>query len=131
MQAVVRDLRQLAAKYASDRKDGPKLQALSNAAKSCASLPHKELEESICQVAVPVHGVYVAKPTLQKNLRNILILLFRAKESNATLTKQEILDAAADRLKREITEREYHQAVTEICISTEDGQLVLKNGDEP
>jgi len=61
MQAIIRDLRQLAAKYASNRKDGSKLQALSNAAKSCASLPPDELNKSICQVAVPVHSVFVAK----------------------------------------------------------------------
>jgi len=63
--------------------------------------------------------------------RNVLIFLFRKKEPNATLTKQEILATAATYLKKEITDREYHQAVTEICISTEDGHLVLKSGDEP
>ncbi|KAF8654908.1 hypothetical protein HU200_061337 [Digitaria exilis] len=131
MQAVVRDLRQLAAKYASDRKDEQKMQALSNAAKSCASLPHDELRKKICDVAVEVHDVFVAKHELKFSLRNVFILLFRRKEPNATLTKQEILAAAAERLRREVTEREYHQVVTEICISTEDGHLVLKNGDEP
>ncbi|RLN04966.1 uncharacterized protein C2845_PM13G08810 [Panicum miliaceum] len=131
MQAVVRDLRQLAAKYASNRKDGSKLQALSNAAKSCASLPHDKLKNSISLVAVDVHDVFVAKPERMRTLRSILIHLFRNKESNATLTKQEILAAAATHLRREISDREYHQAVTEICISTEDGHLVLKSGDEP
>lgn len=52
----------MAAKYASDRKDGPKLQALSNAATNCASFPLVDLQKSLNQVAVPVHGVYVAKP---------------------------------------------------------------------
>lgn len=61
MQAVVRDLRQLAAKYASTRKDGSKLLALSNAAKTCASLPHDKLKKSISLVAVDVHDVFVAK----------------------------------------------------------------------
>lgn len=131
MQAVVRDLRQLAAKYASNRKDGLKLQALSKAAKDCASLPPDKLKQYICEVAVDVHGVFVAKHEEMRSLRNIFIFLFRKKQHNATLTKQEILAAAEERLKREITEKEFHQVVTEICISTEDGHLVLKNGDEP
>ncbi|KAK3123420.1 hypothetical protein QOZ80_8AG0630530 [Eleusine coracana subsp. coracana] len=134
MQAIIRDLRQLAAKYASNRKDASKLQALANAAKSCASLPHEELEEMLTGISVPVHGVYIAKQANQegrRTLRNLLIYLFRKKEPNATLTKQEIFDAAAVHLKREISEKEYHQNVTEICNSTEDGHLILKNGDEP
>ncbi|KAL5223419.1 hypothetical protein ABZP36_028132 [Zizania latifolia] len=130
-QVVIRDLRQLAAKYASDRKGGQKSQALSNAAKTCASIPLTELHNSITQVAVPVYGVYVAKPPMKNSLRNVLIKLFRDKGPNANLTKQEILDGAVKILKRVVTEKEYHQAVTEICISTEDGHLVLKNGDEP
>ena len=69
MQAVVRDLRQLAAKYASNRKDGSKLQALSNAAKSCASLSHDELIHSISLVAAAVHDVFVAKPEVKVSLR--------------------------------------------------------------
>ncbi|KAL6640018.1 hypothetical protein ACP70R_022328 [Stipagrostis hirtigluma subsp. patula] len=131
LQAVIRELRQLAAKYASNRKDGPKLQALSNAAKSCASLPHKELDESIRLVADLVHGVYVARDDKKMSPRKLLILLFLGKEPNATVTKQEILDFAAKHLGREMTEKEYHLAVTEICNSTGDGHLVLKNGDEP
>ncbi|KAK3121424.1 hypothetical protein QOZ80_8BG0652890 [Eleusine coracana subsp. coracana] len=131
MQAIIRDLRQLAAKYASNRKDASKLQALANAAKSCASLPHEELEEMLKTISVPVHGVYIAKQTERNTLRNILIYLFRKKEPNATLTKQEILDSAVVHLKREVSEKEYHQNVTEICNSTEDGHLILKKGDEP
>ncbi|CAN6277533.1 unnamed protein product [Urochloa humidicola] len=131
MQAVVRELRQLAAKYASDRKEGSKMQALSKAAKDCASLSPNELKNSICLVAVDVHDVFVARHEEKLTLRNVIILLFRRKEPNAKLTKQEILATAAQYLKREITEKEYHQAVTEICISTEDGHWVLKNGDEP
>ncbi|GJN35108.1 hypothetical protein PR202_gb23845 [Eleusine coracana subsp. coracana] len=109
MQAIIRDLRQLAAKYASNRKDASKLQALANAAKSCASLPHEELEEMLKTISVPVHGVYIAKQTERNTLRNILIYLFRKKEPNATLTKQEILDSAVVHLKREVSEKEYHQ----------------------
>jgi DNA-directed RNA polymerase-3 subunit RPC5 len=131
MQAVVRDLRQLAAKYASNRKDGSKLQALCEAAKSCASLSPDELKRSISLVAVNVHDVFVARHEQKRTVRNVLILLFRKKEPNATLTKQEILATASSHLKREISDKEYHQAVTEICISTEDGHLVLKSGDEP
>jgi hypothetical protein len=41
-------------------------------------------------------------------------LLFKHKEPNATLTKQEILAAAAKHIKREITDREYHQVWNEI-----------------
>ncbi|KAG8046879.1 hypothetical protein GUJ93_ZPchr0008g12002 [Zizania palustris] len=132
-QTVIRDLRQLAAKYASDRKGGQKSQALSNAAKTCASIPREELKDLIKQVAVDVHGVgvFVAKPPIKNSLRNVLIKLFRDKGPNGNLTKQEILDGAVNILKRVVTEKEYHQAVTEICISPEDGQLVLKNGDEP
>ncbi|OEL25699.1 hypothetical protein BAE44_0013283 [Dichanthelium oligosanthes] len=109
MQAIVRDLRQLAAKYASNRKDGSKLQALSNAAKSCASLPHDELKKSLLLVAADVHDVFVAKNEEKFTLRNVIIHLLRQKERNATLTKQEILAAAAKHIKREISEREYHQ----------------------
>ncbi|KAJ1259585.1 hypothetical protein BS78_10G167500 [Paspalum vaginatum] len=130
VQAVVRDLRQLAAKYASNRKDGSRLEALSNAAKECASLPPDKLKQLLSQVAVLVNGVYVAKHEEKLSLRNIFILLFRnKKDAKATLTKQEIHATAVKHLKREITEKEYHQVVTEICISTE--HLALKNGDEP
>lgn len=131
IQAIRRDLRQLAAKYASDRKDGPKLQALSNAATNCASFPLVDLQKSLNQVAVPVHGVYVAKPAKPNSPRNILIKLFRDKDPDSKLTKQEILDCAANHLKKGLNEKDYHQAVTEVCILTEDGHLVLKNGDEP
>ncbi|XP_015695739.1 DNA-directed RNA polymerase III subunit RPC5 isoform X2 [Oryza brachyantha] len=129
IQAIRRDLRQLAAKYASDRKDGQKLQALSNAATSCAALPLVELQKSVEQVAVHVHGVYVAKTPTKKSLRHLILKLFHDKDPNAKLTKQEILDSAVI-LKRDI-EKEYHQVISEICIQTEDGHLVLKNGDEP
>uniref|UniRef100_A0A0E0I9G9 DNA-directed RNA polymerase III subunit RPC5 n=1 Tax=Oryza nivara TaxID=4536 RepID=A0A0E0I9G9_ORYNI len=128
IQAIRRDLRQLAAKYASDRKDGPKLQALSNAATNCASFPLVDLQKSLNQVAVPVHGVYVAKPAKPNSPRNILIKLFRDKDPDSKLTKQEILDCAANHLKKGLNEKDYHQAVTEVCILTEDGHLVLKNG---
>ncbi|TVU42261.1 hypothetical protein EJB05_08655 [Eragrostis curvula] len=131
MQAVVRDLRQLAAKYASNRKDETRWQLYANAAKACASLPLEELKAFINEVAVPIHGVFVGKHQDKKNPRNIIILLFRGKDANATLTKQEILETAVTRLKREISEREYQQIVTETCNSIEDGLLVLKNGDEP
>lgn len=69
MQAVVRDLRQLAAKYASNRKDGLKLQILSNAAKNCASLPADKLKQLICLVAVDIHDVFVAKHEEKRTLR--------------------------------------------------------------
>jgi hypothetical protein len=46
--------------------------------------------------------------------RNVLILLFRKKEPNATLTKQEILATASSHLKREISDKEYHQVWIEI-----------------
>jgi formate-dependent nitrite reductase cytochrome c552 subunit len=65
-QAIVRDLRHLAVKYASDRKDGARFQALSNAAKTCVSLSRKDLEVSIKDIAAPVHDVYVQK-TEEKN----------------------------------------------------------------
>jgi DNA-directed RNA polymerase III subunit RPC5 len=69
MQAIVRDLRQLAAKYASNRKDAQKWQALADAAKSGASLPHEELKTSITEVAVLVHDVFVAKHEHRNSLR--------------------------------------------------------------
>jgi DNA-directed RNA polymerase III subunit RPC5 len=69
MQAVVRDLRQLAAKYAFIEKDGSKLQALCNAAEDCASLPHDELDRSIRLVVVPIHSVFVAKDENKRALR--------------------------------------------------------------
>uniref|UniRef100_A0A0D9X636 DNA-directed RNA polymerase III subunit RPC5 n=1 Tax=Leersia perrieri TaxID=77586 RepID=A0A0D9X636_9ORYZ len=128
IQAVRSDLRQLAARYASDRKGGQKLQALSKAATTCVHFTLAQLQKSLEPVAVLVHGVYVAKPTDKKSPRHLLIELFRDKDPNAKLTKQEILDGALNILKRQITEKEYHQHVTEICILTEDGHLVLKNG---
>uniref|UniRef100_A0A0E0LT30 DNA-directed RNA polymerase III subunit RPC5 n=1 Tax=Oryza punctata TaxID=4537 RepID=A0A0E0LT30_ORYPU len=109
IQAIRRDLRQLAAKYASDRKDGPKLQALSNAATNCASFPLVDLQKSLNQVAVPVHGVYVAKPAKPNAPRNILIKLFRDKDPDSKLTKQEIFDCAANHLKNGLNEKDYHQ----------------------
>lgn len=50
-------------------KDGSKLQALCNAAKNCASLPHDELNRKIHLVAVPVHSVFVAKHEDKRALR--------------------------------------------------------------
>ncbi|XP_037458221.1 uncharacterized protein LOC119329310 [Triticum dicoccoides] len=129
--AVVRDLRHLAVKYASDRKDGGRFQALSNAAQTCVSLSRKELDASIRLVAVPVHDLYVQKSEEKASVRNCLIKLFRDRVPNGTLKKQEILDCALSILKRKISEKEYHQAVSEICISNEDGHLVLKNGEMP
>jgi predicted metal-dependent peptidase len=51
--------------------------------------------------------------------RNIIIYLFHQKDQNATLSKQEILETAVKHLKKEFTEREYHQVwnkVTSIVI---------------
>ena len=136
-QAVVRDLRHLAVKYASDRKDGARFQALSNAAKNCVSLSRKELDASIKVVAVPVHDLYVQRTEEKYTMRyckfensteyhygndralyllifffpcrNVLIKLFRGKEPNGTLKRQEILDNAVIMLKRGVSEKEYHQ----------------------
>lgn len=129
-QAVVRDLRHLAVKYASDRKDG-RSQALSNAAQTCVSLSRKELDASIRVVAVFVNDVYVQKTEEKATMRNVLIRLFINKGANATLKKQEILEFAALKFKRTISDKEYHQAVTEICTTNDEGHLVLKNGDKP
>ncbi|CAM0955851.1 unnamed protein product [Alopecurus aequalis] len=130
-QAVVRDLRHLAVKYASDRKDGARFQALSNAAKTCVSLPRKELEAAIKVLAVPVHDVFVQKTEQKNTIRNVLIRHFLDREPNATVKKQEIIDYAEARFKRKIGDKEYHQAVTEICITNDEGHLILKNGDKP
>jgi DNA-directed RNA polymerase-3 subunit RPC5 len=152
-QAVVRDLRHLAVKYASDRKDGAKFQALSNAAKTCVSLPRKELEASIKVVAVDVHDVYVQRTeergtvryckfengteyhfdndrssvliNLLSPCRNVIIKLFREKEPNVTIKKQEILDNAVRILKREVSDKEYHQVCLKLTIAN--FALVLHN----
>lgn len=130
-QAVVRDLRRLAVKYASDRKDGARFQALSNAAKTCVSLSRKELDASIRLVAAFVHDVYVQKTEEKATMRNVLIRLFIDKGRNGTLKKQEVIDWAEEKFKRKISDKEYHQAVTEICIANDEGHLVLKDGDKP
>ncbi|KAI5007405.1 uncharacterized protein LOC123440346 [Hordeum vulgare subsp. vulgare] len=129
--AVVRDLRHLAVKYASNKKDEARFQALSNAAQTCVSLSRKELDASIRLVAVPVHDLYVQKTEEKASVRNCLIMLFRGRASNGTVKKQEVIDCTLKLLKRKISEKEYHQAVTEICFSNEDGHLVLKNGEMP
>lgn len=78
-----------------------------------------------------VHDVYVQKTEEKATMRNVLIRLFIDKGANGTLKKQEVLDYAALKFKRTISDKEYHQAVSEICITNDEGHLVLKNGDKP
>ncbi|XP_010906545.1 uncharacterized protein [Elaeis guineensis] len=129
--SIVSGLRDLAISSSSRPRDDPKTKALVNAAKSGADAPLPELQSVISQVAVNIHGLYVLKsmgnPALDP-LRNVVIDLFRGKEPNAKLKKQEICKAAEFRLKRNITDSEYNQVVNELCVSSK-GAWVLRSDD--
>ncbi|KAF3439055.1 hypothetical protein FNV43_RR17330 [Rhamnella rubrinervis] len=91
-----------------------------------------ELRKLVDQVAVNVHGVYVAKSSSDfpqyDPLRNVVIELLRQKGPNAKLKKNEVREAAKKNLKRDIDDREYNKVVSEFCVSN--GSLwMLKSGD--
>ncbi|XP_073004545.1 uncharacterized protein [Typha latifolia] len=129
LNSIIRDLREFAKRLSALPKDSGKSKALVSAVTIGASAPPSELHSVISQVAVYVHGVYVLKPVENDSLRNVFIKLFRDKGPNAKLKKQEITQAATRFLKRVVTESEYNQVVDEICISSEEGCLVLRSGD--
>ncbi|WOK95088.1 hypothetical protein Cni_G03795 [Canna indica] len=110
--SIINGLRGLAISNSSRPRDDSKTKALINAATNGASAPVSELESIVCQIAVNVHGSYVLKssgnPTLDP-LRNVVIDLFRGKEPNAKINKQEIRIAAQTRLKKDISDSEYNQ----------------------
>ncbi|XP_038985804.1 DNA-directed RNA polymerase III subunit RPC5 isoform X2 [Phoenix dactylifera] len=131
LNSIVSGLRDLAISSSSRPRDDAKTKALANAAKNGADAPLPELQSVISQVAANIHGLYVLKsmgnPTLDP-LRNVVIDLFRGKEPNAKLKKQEISKAAEFRLKRNITDSEYNQVVNELCVSSK-GAWVLRSDD--
>ncbi|KAI3841046.1 hypothetical protein MKX03_018277 [Papaver bracteatum] len=98
-----------------------------------ADIPPSELEPLISQVATNIHGVYVAKSsenTTPNPLRDIVIQLFSAKEPRAKLKKADVAEAAKYVLKREMTNAEYSQVTSELCVSVKGNAWVLKSGDE-
>ncbi|XP_026400576.1 DNA-directed RNA polymerase III subunit RPC5-like [Papaver somniferum] len=98
-----------------------------------ADIPPSELEPLISQVATNIHGVYVAKSsenTTPNPLRDIVIQLFSAKEPHAKLRKADVAEAAKYVLKREMTNAEYSQVTSELCVSVKGNAWVLKSGDE-
>ncbi|KAH7520060.1 hypothetical protein FEM48_Zijuj08G0103800 [Ziziphus jujuba var. spinosa] len=91
-----------------------------------------ELRKLVDQVAVNIHGVYVAKSSLDHPqydpLRNIVIDLLRQNGPNAKLKKAEVFDAARKALKREVSSSEYSKVMNEFCVFK--GALwTLKSGD--
>ncbi|RRT62882.1 hypothetical protein B296_00012700 [Ensete ventricosum] len=124
LNSVVHGLRELAISKSFRPRDDSKIKALISAAKSGASAPASELQSIVSQIAMNVHGVYVLKSTgnpaidplrLFEDLdtffkcRNVVIDLFRGKEPNAKINKQEIRIAAQTRLKKDISDSEYNQ----------------------
>ncbi|KAI3946125.1 hypothetical protein MKX01_024881 [Papaver californicum] len=98
-----------------------------------ADIPPSELEPFISQFATNIHGVYVAKSSENATpnpLRDIVIQLFSAKEPHAKLKKADVAEAAKYVLKREMTNAEYSQVTSELCVSVKGNAWVLKTGDE-
>ncbi|XP_024932302.3 uncharacterized protein LOC107424857 isoform X2 [Ziziphus jujuba] len=86
-----------------------------------------ELRKLVDQVAVNIHGVYVAKSSLD-HPQNIVIDLLRQNGPNAKLKKAEVFDAARKALKREVSSSEYSKVMNEFCVFK--GSLwTLKSGD--
>ncbi|XP_074591886.1 uncharacterized protein LOC141847717 [Curcuma longa] len=129
--SVVNGLRGLAISNSSRPRDDPKIRAIINAATNAASAPISELQSIVSQIAVDVHGVYVLKSTGSSDLhrlRDVVIDLFRGKEPNAKLNKQEIRIAAKTRHQKDINDSDYNQVIRELCDSSK-GSWVLKSGD--
>ncbi|CAL9172572.1 unnamed protein product [Musa hybrid cultivar] len=132
LNSVVHGLRELAISKSFRPRDDSKIKALISAAKSGASAPASELQSIVSQIAMNVHGVYILKstgnPALDPLRLNVVIDLFRGKEPNAKINKQEIRIAAQTRLKKDISDSEYNQVVHELCVSSR-GSWILKSGD--
>ncbi|XP_042443769.1 uncharacterized protein LOC122028885 isoform X1 [Zingiber officinale] len=132
MNSVINGLRGLAISNSSRPREDPRTRAIINAATNGASAPVTELQAIVSQIAVDVHGVYILKSSGSSDfhrLRDVVIDLFRGKEPNAKLNKQEIRIAAKTRLQKDITDSDYNQVIRELCDSSK-GSWVLKSGDQ-
>ncbi|XP_078149304.1 uncharacterized protein LOC144544632 isoform X2 [Carex rostrata] len=129
--SVVRDLRELAKRLSALPKSSDKNKHLIDGALSGAYAAQTELKSVVLDVAVPIFGgIFVMKAPKKEHLRNVFIKLFRdAKNPKAVLRKQDIMQLGEKLFKREINESEYTQVVDDICITTEDGGLILRTGD--
>ncbi|KAH7659911.1 DNA-directed RNA polymerase III subunit Rpc5 protein [Dioscorea alata] len=130
--AIVQGLRELAKVLRAKPKDDRRYVAVSDAAVYAAKASFSELQVVLNQVAINIHGVYVAKSMGNSSidpLRDVVIALFCHKEPQAKLKKQEVQQAAQIRLKRDITENEYSLVMKDLCDSKNGGVWVLKNGD--
>ncbi|PKA54102.1 hypothetical protein AXF42_Ash018112 [Apostasia shenzhenica] len=129
--SIRRGLREMALYRSSRPKEDPRSELLIKAASNGASASEHDLLSVIGQVTVDIHGAYVLKssgnPVLDP-LRDVVINLFRGKQPNSKLRKQEIKTALQSSLKREITDSECNQVVNELCISSK-GELELKSGE--
>ncbi|KAF3325832.1 DNA-directed RNA polymerase III subunit RPC5 isoform X3 [Carex littledalei] len=128
IRSVVRDLRELAKRLSALPKSSDKNKHLIDGALSGAYAAQTELQNVVSVVAVHVHGVFVMKAPKQNHLRNVFIKLFRDK-AKAVLRKKDIMELGEQIFKREISESEYAQVVDDICMTTEDGGLMLRTGD--
>lgn len=90
-----------------------------------------EVQSAVSEVAVDIHGVYALKslrnPTLDP-LRKFIIDLFRKKNANVKFKEQDVRSAAKNFLQRNVSDSEFKQVVSELCIS-KGGGLALKTSD--
>ncbi|KAJ4763354.1 DNA-directed RNA polymerase III subunit RPC5 [Rhynchospora pubera] len=129
IRSVVRDLRELAKRLSALPKTSDKNKHLIEGALCGASAAQTELQNIVKKVAVHIYGVYVMKAPKKEHLRNVLFLLFlEAKNPKAVLRKEEVMQRGQALFRREISESEYTQVVEEICITTDDGGLMLRAG---
>ncbi|KAJ4754987.1 DNA-directed RNA polymerase III subunit RPC5 [Rhynchospora pubera] len=129
IRSVVRDLRELAKRLSALPKTSDKNKHLIEGALCGASAAQTELQNIVKKVAVHIYGVYVMKAPKKEHLRNVLFLLFlEAKKPKAVLRKEEVMQRGQALFRREISESEYTQVVEEICITTDDGGLMLRAG---
>ncbi|XP_024968054.1 DNA-directed RNA polymerase III subunit RPC5 isoform X2 [Cynara cardunculus var. scolymus] len=104
------------------------------AAAAAADAPQEELQKTLNQVAVNIHGSFVSRSSPDHpqydELRNIVINLFLAEGPKGRLKKASIYAAASVKLNREITNVEYQKVLNELCIS-QNSAWILKSGDSP
>ncbi|KAJ9548048.1 hypothetical protein OSB04_020591 [Centaurea solstitialis] len=104
------------------------------AAVAAADVPLEELQKTLNQVAVNIHGSFVSRSSPDHpqydELRNIVVNLFLAQGPKGRLKKANIFAAAEAQLEREITNVEYQKVLNELCIS-QNSAWVLKSGDNP
>ncbi|XP_071710818.1 uncharacterized protein [Rutidosis leptorrhynchoides] len=103
-------------------------------AAAAADASQEELQKTLKQVAVDIHGSFVLRSSPDHpqydELRNVVINLLLAEGREGKLKKASIYAAAQMQLKREITTVEYQKVLNELCIS-KNSAWVLKSGDGP